>query len=243
MPRGLLLQRRFCRAANVQGGPDLPARLRRARAIGVGPRLVRAHLARRLRRLQAPDPLPGGCHAPRGPGARGLSRRRRGRGTQARGEADRGRVVRGGARQLAQGQRRNLQDRVRGHPPRAPRRHDDHARAVGVLPPGHVDGDHGRVGRGQDDDHEPGHGQGQEDVGRHPGQRRGVRVARQVAEPRRLRAPGGRHAPGAHGPRELGVQRVHAAARDLGAVAQAGARVQGPRLAQPRADPALEDRR
>ena len=37
---------------------------------------------------------------------------------------------------------------------RAPGRHDDHARAVGLLPPGHVDGDHGRVGRGQDDDHE-----------------------------------------------------------------------------------------
>ena len=37
---------------------------------------------------------------------------------------------------------------------RAPRRHHDHARAVGLLPPGHVDGDHGRVGRGQDDDHE-----------------------------------------------------------------------------------------
>jgi hypothetical protein len=38
--------------------------------------------------------------------------------------------------------------------PRAPGRHDDHARPVGLLPAGHVDGDHGRVGRGQDDDHE-----------------------------------------------------------------------------------------
>ena len=70
-----------------------------------------------------------------------------------------------------------------------------------------------------------------------------VRLARQVAEPRRLRAAGGRHAPRAHGLREPGVQRVHAAARRLGAVAQAAAHLQGPRLAQPRGDPALEDRR